>query len=171
MIKPPTYIRHTFLTGKELRYRLQRSSFGFTFLELMVSLIIVGILSGIGYPLYKDYIEKAKIAKGCSDIGAISAAMTQHYTNTQTYPNSLNEVGMGGVLDPWGKPYQYLNIQTAKGKGQMRKNKFMVPINSDFDLYSMGKDGQSATPLTAKSSRDDVIRASDGAFCGLASDL
>ena len=45
------------------------------------------------------------------------------------------------------------------------------PKNSDFDLYSMGKDGASVGPLTAKASRDDVVRASDGRFVGLASDF
>jgi len=45
-----------------------------------------------------------------------------------------------------------------------------VPINTDFDLYSMGPDGRSAPPLTAKHSRDDIVRANDGAFIGLASD-
>jgi len=49
-----------------------------------------------------------------------------------------------------------------------RKDRFLVPINSDFDLYSMGPDGESKPPLNAKSSRDDVIRAANGAFYGLA---
>ena len=50
----------------------------------------------------------------------------------------------------------------------MLKDRFLVPINSDFDLYSMGKDGKSQMPLTAKDSRDDIIRANDGAYIGLA---
>ena len=50
----------------------------------------------------------------------------------------------------------------------MRKDRFLVPINSDFDLYSMGKDRISQIPLTAKASRDDIIRANDGAYIGLA---
>jgi general secretion pathway protein G len=45
-----------------------------------------------------------------------------------------------------------------------------VPINSDYDLYSVGKDGVSSGPLTAGPSRDDVIRANDGGFFGLARD-
>jgi general secretion pathway protein G len=45
----------------------------------------------------------------------------------------------------------------------------MVPINTDFDLYSMGRDGQSLAPLAAPTSRDDVVRAANGAFIGLAS--
>ena len=45
-----------------------------------------------------------------------------------------------------------------------------MPLNSDFDLYSMGPDGQTATPLTAKASRDDIVRANNGGFIGVASD-
>jgi general secretion pathway protein G len=73
-------------------------------------------------------------------------------------------------LDPWDNPYHYTNLEAAKGKGSARKNKNLVPINSDFDLYSSGKDGASVSPLTAKASRDDIVRASDGRFVGLASD-
>jgi general secretion pathway protein G len=45
-----------------------------------------------------------------------------------------------------------------------------VPINSDFDLYSMGEDGKSSPPLTAKSSRDDIVRANNGAYYGYGRD-
>ena len=50
------------------------------------------------------------------------------------------------------------------------KDKSLHPLNSDYDLYSMGKDGASTGPLTAKASRDDVVRANDGRFIGLAKD-
>jgi general secretion pathway protein G len=54
-------------------------------------------------------------------------------------------------------------------QGQARKDRRLVPINADFDLYSVGKDGKSASPLTAQSSQDDIIRANNGGFIGLAS--
>lgn len=54
------------------------------------------------------------------------------------------------------------------GGSQPRKDRFLVPINSDYDLYSVGPDGESAAPLTAAKSRDDIIRASDGAYVGVA---
>jgi general secretion pathway protein G len=54
--------------------------------------------------------------------------------------------------------------------GQARKDHNLVPINSSFDLFSMGPDGRSTGPLTAKASRDDIIRGSDGAFVGPAKD-
>ena len=69
---------------------------------------------------------------------------------------------------PWGNPYRYFNLATKKGNGQERKNRNLVPINSDYDLYSSGKDGASLGPLIAKASRDDVVRANDGRFIGLA---
>jgi general secretion pathway protein G len=56
-----------------------------------------------------------------------------------------------------------------KGNGKARKDKFLVPINSDYDLYSDGQDGQSASPLTAKASQDDIVRAANGSYVGLAS--
>lgn len=55
--------------------------------------------------------------------------------------------------------------------GEVRKDRFQVPINSDFDLYSSGPDGQSRGPLSAPVSRDDILRANDGAFYGVAEDF
>jgi general secretion pathway protein G len=52
--------------------------------------------------------------------------------------------------------------------GQARKDRFLVPLNSTFDLYSMGKDGESQPPVSARVSHDDIIRANDGGFVGLA---
>jgi general secretion pathway protein G len=63
---------------------------------------------------------------------------------------------------------------TTPGGGGMpviaeaRKDQFLVPINSDYDLYSMGADGQSMPSLNSRVSLDDVIRARDGAYVGLA---
>ena len=48
----------------------------------------------------------------------------------------------------------------------MRKDRFLVPINTNFDLYSMGPDGKSVPPLTAQASQDDIIWASDGEYIG-----
>ena len=55
--------------------------------------------------------------------------------------------------------------------GKPRKDRFLVPVNSDFDLYSVGKDGRTAAPFTAKMSKDDVVRAMDGGYVGLASEF
>jgi len=151
-----------------IRRRRQKKPIGFTLIEIMVSLAIMGILAAVGIPLYTGYIDQARNETAISGIGACSLELARYYSDNGSYPDSLAAVGCATSRDPWGNPYQYLNIQTAKNKGSMRKDRFLVPINSDFDLYSMGKDGKSQMPLTAKDSRDDIIRANDGAYIGLA---
>lgn len=53
---------------------------------------------------------------------------------------------------------------------QMRRDRNMLPLNSDFDLFSFGPDHQSEPAITALLSLDDVIRADDGSFIGIAKD-
>ncbi|MDR4469123.1 MAG: hypothetical protein MRJ68_12650, partial [Nitrospira sp.] len=53
------------------------------------------------------------------------------------------------------------------GVGGARKDRFLVPLNSDFDVYSIGKDRNTNVALSPPQSHDDVIRASDGGFYGL----
>ena len=143
---------------------------GFTLIELMVVMAIVGILSGIGIPAYRSYIEKAKITKVISEIHLLEKEILA-YAADGTLPDTLDDIGRGNLLDAWGNPYQYLNFENVQGQGQKRKDHNMVPINDFFDLYSMGKDGKSSSPLTAKASHDDIIRAYDGQYVGIASAL
>jgi general secretion pathway protein G len=148
--------------------RKHKNPIGFTLIEILVSLTILGIFAGIAIPLYTGYIDQARNETAKSDIRRCSLALAGYFADNGSYPDSLAPVGCQTSRDPWGNPYQYLNIKTAKNKGDMRKDRFLVPINSDFDLYSMGKDRKSQSPLTAKVSRDDIIRANDGAYIGLA---
>lgn len=144
---------------------------GMTLIELSLVTAIIAVLAAIAIPQYKSYRDRVDVAHAVTDIAVISTFIKQYETDTRKLPDSLDDVGLGTKLDPWGNPYQYFNITTAKGKGMLRKDKSLNPINSDYDLYSMGKDGKSATPLTAPVSQDDVIRARDGQFVGLAADF
>ena len=116
-------------------------------------------------------MDRANTVQAKSDILLIESVIERFYIADLKYPESLGELtGQIPQLDPWGNPYQYLNITTTKGKGKVRKDHNLVPLNSDYDLYSMGKDGKSVSPLTAKASRDDIVRANNGGFIGLASE-
>lgn len=141
---------------------------GLTLVELLVVMAIVGVLAAVAIPSYSSYRDKARVGQAVTDIGSININIRQYVTNNRTPPPDLAAVGAAGKLDPWGRPYVYTNLITA-GVGKARKNKNLVPINSEFDLYSKGKDGATASALTAKTSRDDVILANDGRFIGLAS--
>jgi len=144
---------------------------GFTVIELMISLAIVGVLASVATPMYQNYRERVRVNAATTDIAAMSAAIKLYYTDARHLPVSLADIGNGGKLDPWGRPYRYLDLTTVKGHGASRKDKRLNPLNSDFDLYSVGKDGDSLTSLMAPPSRDDVIRARDGRFIGLARDF
>jgi general secretion pathway protein G len=144
---------------------------GFTLVEILIVLAIVVILAGLAVSAYGRYREKLRVTQAVSDIGAIATTIKFRAVDAREFPGSLAEIGLGDKLDPWGRPYQYLNLETKKGNGMARKDKKLAPLNSDFDLYSMGKDGQSLAPLVPPVSRDDVVRARDGSFIGLAADF
>lgn len=140
----------------------------FTILEMIVAMAIIMTLAAMSLPALADAIEVAYITQAIGDIRTLQTEITRFEVRMGQLPDSLNEVGIGDLLDPWGSPYQYLNFDNSQGQGQKRKDKFQIPLNSTYDLYSMGKDGTSVPPLTGSSSQDDVVRANDGAFIGLA---
>ena len=61
-----------------------------------------------------------------------------------------------------------LGMDKTEIEGKWRKDRFLIPLNTDFDLYSMGKDGITNAPLTAEASWDNVVRANNGGYVGLA---
>jgi general secretion pathway protein G len=142
---------------------------GYTLVELMLAMTILGILLTVIATMYQGWRDRINVNRAAEELMAMSAAITDFKTEYDRFPNSLAEIGKGTTLDPWGATYQYVNHADASGVGQFRKDKNIVPINSDYDLWSKGKDGSSVPPLTAAPSRDDVIRANDGRFFGLAS--
>ena len=146
------------------------SARGITAIEIMIVVAIAGILVAIALPSYERYIERTRIFKATNEIGAISSLISKYALDNRSQPPGLADVGAATMLDPWGQPYQYVNHEDPRTRGRWRRDKNIVPINDDFDVFSMGKDGQSVPPLTARWSRDDIVRANNGRFIGIASD-
>lgn len=147
----------------------------FTLIEVLLIVAILGTLLALVIPGYTNLLEKARVNQAISDIVKISRDLDEflqdNYTLPETLTDLIQETKPLNLIDPWGNPYQYLVIlgkKKSEVQGMWRKDRFLVPINSDYDLYSTGKDGESIPPLTAQPSWDDIVRANDGSFIGLA---
>jgi general secretion pathway protein G len=149
-----------------------RAPAGFSLLELMIVVVVVGLLATLAVPAYNGFIDKARIKSAIGDIGSLHIKLEEfRIKNNDQLPANLNELNIDVPLDPWGEPYEYLNIQAAgPGAGGLRKDGQLNPLNTDYDLYSLGADGSSSGPLSARASRDDIVRANNGAFIGLGED-
>jgi general secretion pathway protein G len=144
---------------------------GFTLLELLLVMAIIGTLAAIAIPHYRYFKERINTKTAISEVKILELEILSFFVDHGGYPDSLADIGRGNFPDPWGNPYKYLKIAggNIKGKGDLRKDHSMVPVNSDYDLYSMGADGDSKRPFTAKASWDDIVRCGNGNYIGLVS--
>jgi general secretion pathway protein G len=175
--------------------RGERRRRAFTLIETAVVVAIVGVMAALASTAYDSYIERVRVIRAVIEIKNMATELESYLAVGGALPPTLVDAGFAGPKDPWGHPYAYLPLAGRKlpgvsapppgaggGKpadagsgggggpeGQPRKDRFLVPINTDFDLYSVGRDGESLPPLGAAKSRDDVVRAANGAFIGLAS--
>ncbi|MBM4187667.1 MAG: prepilin-type N-terminal cleavage/methylation domain-containing protein [Gemmatimonadetes bacterium] len=154
-------MRHTTAARMTDRSRLGRA--GFTLIELLAVLVVSGVLASVAISRVRYTIEQARTARAIGDLRALSADIQGYLAAAQTLPPSLADVDRAGMLDPWGRPYVY--VVFAFG-GTPRTDAFGVDLNTDFDIYSNGPDGNSSLALSSAAALDDVLRGNDGGFLG-----
>jgi len=141
---------------------------GLTLVELLIIMAVIATLATIGLLFYGDVTEQARVARAVADITTVGGEIDTFEMMNERLPNDLAEIGRAAFRDPWGNLYVYGTFALIP-PGHRRKDHNLVPLNSSYDLYSKGRDGASHPPLTATASRDDIVRANDGNFVGLAS--
>ncbi len=112
----------------------RRATAGFTLIEIMVVVVILGILAGIVVPRIMDNPEKARQVKAQNDIRAMETALNMYRLEKFNYPTT--DQGLEALVqekfldkvpkDPWNNQYQYLFPGTQ----------------GDVDLYTFGRDGR-----------------------------
>lgn len=125
--------------------KISRAIAGFTLLELLVVMVIIGLLASYVGPKYFAQVGKSEIKTARAQLDALEKALDQYRLDTGHYPTTeqglaalnampANEPKWEGPYlkkkvppDPWGNPYIY---------------KIPGEHGSEFDLYSYGKDGQ-----------------------------
>ena len=148
---------------------------GFTLIELLIVMAIISVLGAIAVFKYSAIIEQAKVTKAIADIMEIARGIDEFKDEYGTYPENLDDIGKGTLKDPWGNAYQYVRIaeddEKDKDHQKARQDRNQKPINTYYDLWSNGADGDFQKQVNGAKSRDDVIRAWDGSFVGLGKDL
>ncbi len=155
---------------RHFRTRLKHAE-GFTLLETLIACAILVTLAAIAIPAYSNFLLTSKEEQAIEDLRQIEKMLHLYDVEHGFLPETLSDADID-LVDPWGNPYQYTLIEgkplTGAGKVSPRKDKSLHPLNSDYDLWSKGPDGDTALALTAKASHDDIIRAGDGTFFGVA---
>ncbi len=139
---------------------------GFTLVEIMIAGAILGVLAALTMTNYQVYIERVRVARAIVEMKGISLHLDTMRNDGGQLPPTLASVRLS-QNDPWRRTYVYRRI-AGTPPGIVRKDQFLVPLNSDYDLYSMGVDGLSKPAITHPDSLDDVVRGANGGFIGLA---
>ncbi|HYE88179.1 MAG TPA: type II secretion system major pseudopilin GspG [Vicinamibacterales bacterium] len=112
---------------------MSKRNLGFTLLELLVVIVIIGLLAGYVAPRYFSQVGKSEAQVARAQIDALEKALDQYRLDKRRYPTA--EEGLAAVQpylkknlpnDPWGQPYQY-RVPGQRG---------------EFEVFSFGRDGK-----------------------------
>lgn len=146
-----------------------RFQYGFTLAETLIATALLAVGADAVVGGISGRLERTRIERATQEIGQIESAIEGYRTRHHELPGSLADLGAAVPLDPWGRSYEYVNFDASGTVGQ--RNYDGLPINSEYDLYSLGPDGHTDANLWSETARDDIVRARDGSFVGSGADF
>jgi general secretion pathway protein G len=153
---------------------LLRACRGMTLLELMVTAMGIATLVAIALPIIEGAQEDLRLHEAVTEIQVIQLHIINYELKYGTIPAKTADLNLPVAVatDPWENPYVYLNFASPDPPGSNpREDQFLKPINTAFDVYSMGPNEETFKNLSNPKSRDDIIRAADGSFVGVADEF
>jgi len=141
--------------------------------RIMITLAIIAIVSTVALPISRDHLDSTHAVQAIADIGAIEIAISRYRAqNRGALPGTLEDLNLSVEQwqDPWGNAYEYINLEADAPVDKARIDYDRSTVNRDYDLYSRGKDGRSASAFNSPVARDDVIRGLSGSYYGSVAD-
>jgi type IV pilus assembly protein PilA len=86
---------------------------GFTLIELMIVVAIIGILAAIAIPAYQDYTIRAQVSEGLNLSGGAKAAVTEYFQDRGSLPASNTEAGLAAATSITGKYVESVSVQSS----------------------------------------------------------
>lgn len=144
---------------------------GITLVELAIVVLVAALIIGTITPVYLHIVERKRTDLAISEITRLQKDIDRFNRKNARFPADLTEAFGTAPVDPWGMPYHYTNIRNNTGAAaNPRTGVNLNRLNADYDLYSDGPDQDSLSPIGANESRDDIIRAKNGSYVGIASE-
>ncbi len=119
----------------------RRHKGGFTLIEILLVVVIIGILAGIALPKLSGHTRRAEITRARAEIENIGTALAQYEMDLGEFPRSLQELVTSPGSDRWNGPYLQKGLPNDPWK---RPYVYVYPGQRNprsYDLYSLGPDG------------------------------
>ena len=131
-------------------------------------------LVAIALPVIEGARDDIRLSQAVTSIQVIQFAVTKYELRYGIIPVDIDAMNLPAdvATDPWGRPYVFLNyIYEDPPDFVPREDQFLKPINTAYDIFSIGPDGESHKRLPHSQSKDDIVRASDGQYIGVAEEF